>query len=76
MKYFTDDYISKYIRLIQPKYDGILGDIQEEALNAEIPIIPHETARFLSTLLTVKRPKEILEIGTGMSLCLRKLKKT
>ena len=65
MKYFTDDYISKYIRLIQPKYDGILGDIQEEALNAEIPIIPHETAGFLSTLLTVKRPKEILEIGTA-----------
>ena len=67
MKYFTDDYISKYIRLIQPKYDGILGDIQEEALNAEIPIIPHETARFLSTLLTVKRPKEILEIGTAVA---------
>ncbi len=67
MKYFTDDYISKYIRLIQPKYDGILGDIQEEALNAEIPIIPHETARFLSTLLTVKKPKEILEIGTAVA---------
>ena len=68
MKYFTDDYISKYIRLIQPKYDGILGDIQEEALNAEIPIIPHETARFLSTLLTVKKPKEILEIGTAVAI--------
>lgn len=67
MKYFTDDYISKYIRLIQPKYDGVLGEIQEEALEEEIPIVPHETARFLSTLLTIKKPKEILEIGTAVA---------
>ncbi len=67
MKYFTDDYISKYIRLIQPKYDGVLGEIQEEALSMEIPIIPHETARLLSTLLTIKRPKEVLEIGTAVA---------
>ena len=67
MKYFTDDYISKYIRLIQPKYDGVLGKIQEEALSMEIPIIPHETARFLSTLLTIKKPKEVLEIGTAVA---------
>ncbi len=67
MKYFTDDYISRYIRLIQPKYDGVLGEIQEEALAEEIPIVPHETARFLSTLLTIKKPKEILEIGTAVA---------
>ena len=60
MKYFTDDYISRYIRLIQPKYDGVLGE-------EEIPIVPHETARFLSTLLTIKKPKEILEIGTAVA---------
>ena len=67
MKYFTDDYISRYIRLIQPKYDGVLGEIQEEALEEEIPIVPHETARFLSTLLIIKKPKEILEIGTAVA---------
>ena len=67
MKYFTDDYVSRYIRLIQPKYDGVLGEIQEEALEEEIPIVPHETARFLSTLLTIKKPKEILEIGTAVA---------
>ena len=67
MKYFTDDYISRYIRIIQPKYDGVLGEIQEEALEEEIPIVPHETARFLSTLLTIKKPKEILEIGTAVA---------
>ena len=40
---------------------------QEEALAEEIPIVPHETARFLSTLLTIKKPKEILEIGTAVA---------
>lgn len=31
-----------------------------------MPIIPHETARFLSVLLTLKKPKHILEIGTAV----------
>ncbi len=67
MKYFTNDYISQYIRLVQPKYKGVLGDIQQEALDEEIPIIPHETARFLSVILTIIKPKEILEIGTAVA---------
>ncbi|MCQ4726115.1 O-methyltransferase [Anaerotignum faecicola] len=66
MKYVTDDYLHGYLRLIQPKYDGTLGKIQEEAQENEIPIVPHEVARFLSTILSIKRPKEILEIGTAV----------
>ena len=31
MRYVTDDTLSGYLRTIQPKYDGILGEIQEEA---------------------------------------------
>ncbi|MCI1959883.1 MAG: O-methyltransferase [Clostridia bacterium] len=67
MNYVTDDYLSKYLRLIQPKYGGILGDIQTEAEEKQIPIVPHEVARFLSTVLSIKRPKEILEIGTAVA---------
>ncbi len=67
MKYVTDEYLHGYLRLIQPKYDGVLGEIQEEANEANVPIIPHEVARFLSTILSIKKPKEVLEIGTAVA---------
>ncbi|OUQ60040.1 methyltransferase [Tyzzerella sp. An114] len=66
MNYVTDDYLNMYLRTVQPKYKGTLGEIQEEATEANVPIIPHETARFLSVLLTLKKPKHILEIGTAV----------
>lgn len=66
MNYVTDDYLNMYLRTVQPKYKGALGEIQEEATEANVPIIPHETARFLSVLLTLKKPKHILEIGTAV----------
>ena len=67
MKYVTEDYLHGYLRLIQPKYDGVLGEIQEEAQEKQVPIVPHEVARFLSTILSIKRPKEVLEIGTAVA---------
>lgn len=67
MNYVTQDYLHGYLRLIQPKYDGVLGEIQEEAQEKQVPIVPHEVARFLSTILSIKRPKEVLEIGTAVA---------
>ena len=66
MNYVTDDYINNYLRTVQPHYDGILGDIEKEARDSNVPIIPHETARLLSVLLTMKKPKKILEVGTAV----------
>ncbi len=66
MKIHVEDYISKYIRVLQPPYEGVLNDIQEEAIDADVPIVPHEVARFLTVMLTIKKPKKILEIGTAV----------
>ncbi len=66
MNYVTEDYLNMYLRTVQPKYEGTLGEIQAEATEKNVPIIPHETARFLSVLLTLKKPKHILEIGTAV----------
>ena len=66
MNYVTDDELNIYLRTIQPKYKGNLGEIQKKANELNIPIIPHETARFLSVLMTLKKPKHILEIGTAV----------
>ena len=67
MNYVTDDYINSYLRTIQPHYDGVLGEIEKESRDAQVPVIPHETARLLSVLLTLKKPKNILEVGTAVA---------
>lgn len=67
MNYVTDDYINEYLRTVQPKYDGVLGDIQKESIKESVPIVPHETARLLSVLLSMCKPKNILEIGTAVA---------
>lgn len=67
MNYVTNDTLNTYLRTLQPMYDGVLGEIQREAIAANVPIVPHETARLLSVLLELKKPKEILEIGTAVA---------
>ena len=67
MNYVTDDTMNAYLRSVQPMYDGVLGEIQKEAIAAEVPIVPPEVARLLSVLLTMKKPKNILEIGTAVA---------
>ena len=66
MNYVTDEEINLYLRTVQPMYDGILGEIQKQSIENQVPIIPHETARLLSVLLSLKKPKKILEIGTAV----------
>ena len=82
MNYVTDDTMNAYLRSVQPMYDGVLGEIQQEAIAAEVPIVPPEVARLLSVLLTMQKPKNILEIGTAVAfsaglsvllLCLRRV---
>ncbi len=67
MNYVTEEYLNTYLRSVQPMYDGVLGEIQKESIEASVPIVPHETARFLSVLLSMKQPKNILEIGTAVA---------
>ncbi len=66
MNYVTNDTLNTYLRTLQPMYDGVLGEIQREAIAANVPIVPHETARLLSVLLELKKPRQILEIGTAV----------
>ena len=67
MNYVTNDTMNTFLRSIQPLYDGTLGEIQREANEGNVPIVPHEVARLLTVLLTMKQPKEILEIGTAVA---------
>ncbi len=65
MNNFTE-CITQFLLSVQPYFDGVLGEIQRDALKKNMPIIPPETARLLCTLLSIKRPERILEIGCAI----------
>ncbi|NLK20893.1 MAG: O-methyltransferase [Epulopiscium sp.] len=60
------DYINEFIREIIPKDLGILGKIEREAKETNLPIVQKEVAQLISFLLSVKKPENILEIGTAV----------
>lgn len=68
--------VKAYINeLYRDDEQGIIAQMREQYEEA-YPIIPLETARFLSTMLTIKKPKKILEVGAciGFSSILMALK--
>ncbi|HBY20543.1 MAG: hypothetical protein A2Y24_07935 [Clostridiales bacterium GWE2_32_10] len=66
------EYIEEYIRQVQPDLSVELEQIRLEAERDGVPIVKPEVASLILTLLAIKRPKRILEIGTavGFSACL------
>lgn len=55
-----------FMRDKQKKLPGQLGELEKEANENGVPIIPHETVVFMQFLLGQLQPKNILEIGTAI----------
>lgn len=62
----TQDKVEAFLNEIQPLCDGKLGQIQQEAIIQKVPIIPPEVINLLGVILQIKKPKNILEIGTAV----------
>lgn len=58
--------ILDFMRNGQKAFPGQLGEIEAYANELGIPIVPHETAKFLDFLTASLQPKHILEIGTAI----------
>ncbi|MFK8243087.1 MULTISPECIES: O-methyltransferase [unclassified Facklamia] len=56
----------EYMRKAQLPFDGMLGEIEAFANERGIPVIPHETAKFIDFFCATVEPKSILEIGTAI----------
>lgn len=61
-----DPGIREYLRHQQMELPGQLKELQEEASQRRVPVIPHETVVFLDWLFDLIQPKEVLEIGTAI----------
>lgn len=59
-------YITDYIRAEIVPSDGILGELEAYAAEHAVPIVQPETAQFLKTLVHMKRPVRILEVGCAI----------
>ncbi len=62
----TDERITSFIQSMIPDMEGVLGQIEREAIEDGVPIIRKETREWMKTLLLVKRPVRVLEVGTAV----------
>ncbi len=59
-------YITSYIRGEIPERSGILKELEDYAEKNSVPIVQPETAKFLETMMCIKRPARILEVGCAI----------
>ena len=61
-----NDRLSVYLNSIEKDNSDILNKIEKEAIDSFVPIIRKDMQYFLRTLLTIKSPENILEVGTAI----------
>ena len=59
-------YITDYLRKEIPERKGILKELEKYAEKNSVPIVQPETAKFLETMMCLKRPVRILEVGCAI----------
>lgn len=62
----TDERLTTFINSLESRDLPILEEIEQEALDANVPIIRKETQSFLKVLLQIHRSMRILEAGTAV----------
>lgn len=58
--------VIQFMRKEQASFPGLVGEIEAFANERGIPIIPHETAKFIDFFCASIQPHSILEIGTAI----------
>ena len=66
IKVIVNDRITAYIQSLDAGNGPLLDSIEEEALADCVPIIRRETSAFLKTLITLKCPQSIREVGPAV----------
>ncbi len=62
----VDERITSFIHSMIQDDEGIVGAIEKEALQDDVPIIRKETKEWIKTMLLMKQPKRVLEVGTAV----------
>ncbi|ERI90328.1 O-methyltransferase [Clostridiales bacterium oral taxon 876 str. F0540] len=62
----TYDYMEQYIKGLIPQNEGILKELESYAAKNSVPIIQKEVGKFLDLMINIKKPANILELGTAI----------
>lgn len=63
---FEEERIESFLRALSKGFPEYIEELEEKAKAADIPIIRKDTQELLRVLLSLKKPKKILEIGTAV----------
>lgn len=62
----VNERMRTYINSLDPGNTPFLEQLEQEALDAHVPIIRKDMQTFLKMFLAMKRPRRILEVGTAV----------
>ena len=62
----VEERITSFINSMIRDDEGIVGEIEKEAIADEVPIVRRETKEWIKTMLLIKKPMRILEVGTAV----------
>ena len=62
----TEERISTFINSFDTGNTPFLNELEQYAIKTNVPVIRPQMQSFLKLLLAMKRPKEILEVGTAI----------
>lgn len=62
----TDERIESFIHSLCRDEEGIIGQIEREAIADEVPIIRKVTREWMKTMLLIHKPAKVLEVGTAV----------
>ncbi len=62
----VEERITSFIHSMIQDDEGIVGIIEKEALEDGVPIVRKETKEWLKTMLLIKKPMRVLEVGTAV----------
>lgn len=66
MSNIVNKEVERYIRETLKDKDGLLKELEEYALEYNVPIVHKEVSDMLKVLLKVQKPKNILEVGCAI----------
>ncbi|MFD1317785.1 O-methyltransferase [Loigolactobacillus zhaoyuanensis] len=58
--------VLNFLRQQTTQLSGPLGELEQQAHEKGVPVIPHETVTFMQTLFNLKQPRNVLEVGTAI----------
>lgn len=62
----VDERMRTYINSLNTGHTDFLEELEQTALETGVPVIRREMQSFIKTLLAMKKPKRILEVGTAV----------